>query len=110
METGDGLQFQDHVFQHVSQPGALVLAHAAQKTARGVVGTSVLGEAGQGLDQPVDKFIAKTACGPFFEWSEIDYMADDRKSGVYVRAAVDICRDDLHERALRPIRRSPSWC
>ena len=51
----DVLQFERDVLEHVAEPGALVLVHAADETARRLVGAAVLGEAGQRGDQAVDE-------------------------------------------------------
>jgi hypothetical protein len=56
--AGDVLQFQRDVFEHVAEPGALVLVHAADESAGRLVGAAVLGEAGQRRHQAVDESLA----------------------------------------------------
>ncbi len=62
--AGDVLQLERHVLEHVAEPGALVLVHAADETAGLAIGAAVLGEAGQGRDQAVDEALAELAGRP----------------------------------------------
>src|SRR3546814_2944537 len=49
--AGDVLQFDRDVLEHVTEPGALVLAHAPDEAARLAVRAAVVGETGQRRDQ-----------------------------------------------------------
>ncbi len=49
--AGDVLQLDRHVLEHVAEPGALALAHAAEEAARLAVRAAVLGEPGQRVSQ-----------------------------------------------------------
>src|SRR5210317_1862361 len=55
METGRALQFEDDVFEHMTEPGALVLSHAAHESPRGVIRTGVLAESGERRHQSVNE-------------------------------------------------------
>ena len=65
--AGHVLQLDGDVFQHMSQPGAFDLAHAANEAARFAIRTTVLGQAGQGGDQPIDERRPEFAGGPGFQ-------------------------------------------
>ena len=53
--AGDVLQLDRHVLEHVAEPGAFVLAHAAEEAAGLSIRAAVLGQAGQGGGEPVDE-------------------------------------------------------
>ena len=94
--AGDVLQFERDVLEHMSEPGALVLVHAADEAAGFAVGTAVLGEAGQGRDQAVDEILAEPARGPGLECAEVEFQPDDRKTRVVGRPDVDGAVEDAH--------------
>ena len=80
--AGDVLQLEGDVLEHVPEPGALVLVHATDEAARLAVGAAVLGEAGEGGDEPVHEFLAEAARGPGLELAEVQLQPDDREACV----------------------------
>jgi hypothetical protein len=99
--TGDVLQLERHVFEHVTEPGAFVLVHAADETAGLLVGAAVLGKAGQGLDQAADEGLAELGRRPGLQFAEVELQPDDREAGVVGGADVDGAVEDAH--AGRPL-------
>ena len=53
--AGDVLQLDRDVLEHVAEPGAVVLAHAADEAAGLAIRAAVVGQARQRRDQPVDE-------------------------------------------------------
>ncbi len=99
--AGDVLQLERHVLEHVAEPGALVLVHAADEAAGFAVGTAVLGEAGQCRNQAVDETLAELARRPGLERAEVELQPDDWKARVVRRADIDGAVEDAH--AGRPL-------
>ena len=94
--AGDVLQLDRHVLEHMTEPGALVLAHAAEEAARLVVGTAVLRETRQCRGQCVDEAGAETCRRPLLEVTEVELEPDDREMGVERRADVNGTIEDAH--------------
>ena len=89
------------MLEHVAEPGALVLVHPPDEPARLLVGATVLGEAGQRLDEAVDEGRSKLARGPGLELAEVELQPDDREAGEVRRADVNGTIEDAH--AVRPV-------
>ncbi len=94
--AGDVLQLDRDVLEHVAEPGALVLVHAADEAAGLAIRAAVLGEAGQGRDQPVDEAFAEPGRRPGLEFAEVEFQPDDRKVRVVRRPDVDGAVEDAH--------------
>ena len=101
--AGDVLQFDRDVLEHVAEPGAFVLAHAAEEAARLAIRAAVLGEAGQGGGEPVDERAAEPAGGPVLELAQVEFEPDDGEMCVKRRPDVDGPVQDAHPR-LPPCR------
>src|SRR5690606_3903213 len=107
--AGDVLQFDGHVFEHMAQPGALALAHPADEAARGLVGTAMLGQPRQRLDQAVDEFAPQAPGRPCLEGLQVEQQADDRKMRVLRRADVDVAFEYAHGASFLSVAASTPW-
>ena len=88
--AGHVLQLDGDMFQHVAEPGALTLAHAAQEAARLAIGAAVLGEAGQGGAERLDEGFAEAGGGPGLKLAEVELQLDDRE--VRIERGADVYR------------------
>ena len=101
--TRDVLQFDRDVFEHVAEPGAFVLAHAAEKAARLAIRAAVFGKAGERGRESVDEGVAETARGPVLEFAQVEFEPDDGEMCVKRRPDVNGPVQDAHSR-LPPCR------
>ena len=85
------------MLEHMTQPGALVLAHAAQKAAWRIVGAAVFSQAGQCGDERVDERAAQPCRGPGFQRAQVKFQSNDRKVRVQRGADIDRTIEDTHE-------------
>ena len=90
VRAGHVLQFNGGMLPDMRHPGAFVFAQAAHKAPRLVVGTAVLCQARQGIQQAVCESGAQLDRGPVFQDTDIDLVADDRKVGVETGAHIYI--------------------
>ncbi len=97
--AGDVLQFDRDVLEHVAQPGALVLAHAADEAAGFAIGTTVLAQAGQRLGEVLDESVAEPRGRPLLEFAEVELETNDREMRVQRRSDVDRSVENPHRRA-----------
>jgi hypothetical protein len=96
---GDVLKLDRGVLPDVAHPGPLVLAQPAHEAARLAVGTTVLVQARQGLQEAADESLAQAAGRPFLEHADIDPVPDHRKEGIDIGASIDRGIEDLHRRS-----------
>ena len=68
------------MLEHVAEPGAVALAHAADEAARLAVGAAVLGEPRERRRERVDEGAAEPPGRPRLELAEIQLQPDDRES------------------------------
>ena len=94
--AGDVLEFDRNVFQHVAQPGAFALAHAAQEAAGLAVGTAVLGQAWHRGHQAVDEAGAQARGGPLFQVAQVQQQPDHREVRMLRGANVDGAFENAH--------------
>ncbi len=96
--AGDVLQFDCHVLEHVAQPGAFVLAHAAEEATRFTIRAAVFSQAGERGRKPVDERIAQPAGGPLLELAQVELNTNDWKMSVERRSNVNGPVQDAHSR------------
>src|SRR5581483_11064355 len=94
--AGNVLQLDGHMLENVTEPGPLILAHAAQKPAGLAVRAAVFGQTGKCCDEPLDERVAEAARGPLLQSSQIELEPDDRKARVQGWANVDRTIEDAH--------------
>src|SRR6202030_308579 len=82
-------------------PGALALAHAAEKAAGLAVRAAVLGKARERLTQRIDEHAAQAPGGPGFQRPQVELQADDREARVQRGTDIDRTIEDAHECCLR---------
>ena len=92
----DVLQFDRDMLEHMPEPGALVLGHAADEATRLAVRTAVLVQPGQSGEQAVDERAAEPRGGPLLERAEVELEADDREVRVERGADIDRTFEDPH--------------
>ena len=95
-KSGDTLEFERHVLQHVSQPGALVLPHASQKAAGSIVGAGMFAQSRQRRHQTVDECRTQSGGWPFFQRTEVDHVLNDREVGIPVWPNIDVGSEHFH--------------
>src|SRR3546814_1856863 len=78
--AGHVLQLDRHVLEHVTQPGALAFAHAADEAARFAVRAAVFGQARQRLDQGVDEGRPQLRGRPGFERAQVELRSEEHTS------------------------------
>ena len=98
--TGDVLQLDGHVFEHMPQPGALLLfgivadlgpATQPPHEATGFAeAAAVFLQPGQRGQQAVDEAGAQLRAGPGFQWPQVEQQLDDREVRVQRRADIDV--------------------
>ena len=91
VEILDDLARLAHVLEHVTEPGALVLAHAAYESTGLAVRAAVLAKPGESLQKTVDESITEAPGRPFLQWTQIDQVANDGKVSIDVRPPIDRC-------------------
>src|SRR5579871_464309 len=96
--AGHVLQLDRDVLEHVPEPGALILTHAPEESARLAVRAAVLGKAGQCGGERIDEPGAETAGGPGFECTEVELESNHGKSGVHRRTDVNGSIENAHGR------------
>ena len=79
------------MLEHVTEPGALVLAHAAYESTGLAVRAAVLAKPGESLQKTVDESITEAPGRPFLQWTQIDQVANDGKVSIDVRPPIDRC-------------------
>src|SRR6202011_2511217 len=94
--AGDVLQLDRDVLEHVAEPGALTLAHAAEKAARLTVGAAVLGKPGERRGQRIYERGAQSPGGPRLQGTEVQLEANDGEARVERGADIDGTVEDAH--------------
>src|SRR5262249_20090461 len=99
--AGNVLQLDRHVLEHVPEPGALALAHAAQEAAGLGIGAAMLGESRECLGECTDEPLAEARGWPRLECAEIELQANDREARVQRGTDVHGTIEDAHGVARR---------
>src|SRR5262249_62270949 len=90
------LQLDRAVLEHMTEPGAVVLAHAPDKPSWGAVGAAMLVKPRKAVEQRVDERSPESRRGPLFELAEIDLESNDGEVRVERRADEDAAIGDEH--------------
>ena len=77
------------------EPGSLVFAQSAHEATGLPIGTAVLMQPRQTLEQRIDKCFPQPPGRPVFQRLEIEYMPDNREMGVNIRTNVNVAADDF---------------
>jgi hypothetical protein len=96
VRTGNILQFDRDVLHDMPEPGALVLVQTAHEATGFAIGTAMLMQPRQGIEQGIDKRLPQFAGGPVFELLEIEHMPDHREVRINIRTNVNVAVDDFH--------------
>jgi hypothetical protein len=84
------------VLEHVPEPGALALAHAAEKAAGLAVRAAVLGKARERLTQRIDEGATQTPGRPGLQRLQVELQADDREMRVQRGTNIDRTIENAH--------------
>ena len=94
--AGNALDLDGAVLQHMSEPGAVILAQPPHEPAGLAIRTAVRPETGQGIQKRIHELRAQAAGGPFLQDPQVHGEADHAEQGVEAGTHIHRGLEDLH--------------